>query len=73
MMGQGGMGPGQGTGQRMGPGMGPVAMQCQKDIEAFCADERHGRGGVRDCLEANKSKVSDACKAALDSTGVGRR
>ena len=71
---QEGMGGGMGQGQRsQGPGTGPVAAQCQKEIETLCAGKEHGGGAVRDCLEVNKAKVSDACKAALDSTGFGRR
>lgn len=71
---QQGMGGGMGQGPRgQSPGTGPVAAQCQKDIETLCAGKEHGSGAVRDCLEANKAKVSDACKAALDTTGMGRR
>lgn len=51
---------------------GPVAAACKDDIAAHCAGMQHGQGGVRACLEANKTKVSEACKAALDSTGPGK-
>jgi Cysteine rich repeat len=51
---------------------GPVATACKDDIVKYCADKEHGRGEVRACLEANKDKVSDVCKEALDNTGPGR-
>lgn len=56
-----------------GPGTGPVAQFCQTDIEKLCQGKVHGGGEVRDCLEANKAKVSAECAKALDSTGFGRR
>jgi hypothetical protein len=56
-----------------GPGTGPVAQFCQTDIEDLCQGKVHGGGEVRDCLEANKAKVSAECAKALDSTGFGRR
>jgi hypothetical protein len=51
---------------------GPVAMSCKDDIAKYCADKEHGKGEVRACLEANKNKVTDQCKAALDTTGPGK-
>ena len=51
---------------------GPVATACKDDIPKLCAGKEHGQGEVRACLEANKDKVSAACKAALDSTGSGK-
>lgn len=48
---------------------GPVATACKDDIPKFCAGKEHGQGEVRACLEANKDKVSAACKAALETTG----
>lgn len=56
-----------------GAGQGPVATACADDIKKMCADKEHGSGAVRACLEANKDKVSADCKAALDSTGGGRK
>jgi Cysteine rich repeat len=55
-----------------GAGQGPVGQNCTEDIAKFCAGKEHGGGEVRACLEANKDKVSDACKTALDTTGPGR-
>ncbi|MCB1510824.1 MAG: cysteine rich repeat-containing protein [Hyphomicrobiaceae bacterium] len=51
---------------------GPVATACKADIAKLCAGKGHGQGQTRACLEANKSKVSAACKTALDSTGGGQ-
>lgn len=51
---------------------GPVSTACKDDIAEFCAGKEHGQGEVRACLEANKDKVSSACKTALDTTGGGR-
>jgi hypothetical protein len=56
-----------------GMGQGPVAAACGPEIERYCAGVPHGRGEVRACLEANLRKVSDQCRAALGSTGGGRR
>ncbi|HMN37681.1 MAG TPA: cysteine rich repeat-containing protein [Hyphomicrobium sp.] len=51
---------------------GPVATACKDDIAKYCAGKEHGQGEVRACLEANKDKVSAACKTALDTTGPGK-
>ncbi|MEQ1715359.1 MAG: cysteine rich repeat-containing protein [Hyphomicrobium sp.] len=51
---------------------GPVATACKDDISKHCAGKEHGQGEVRACLEANKDKVSAACKTALDTTGPGK-
>ena len=51
---------------------GPVATACKDDILKYCAGKEHGQGEVRACLEANKDKVSAACKTALDTTGPGK-
>jgi hypothetical protein len=55
-----------------GMGTGPVASACKAEIADKCAGKQHGNRAVRTCLEANRSSLSDACKAALDSTGRGR-
>ncbi len=51
---------------------GPVATACKADIAALCAGKSHQNREVRNCLEDNKTKVSTACKTALDSTGGGK-
>ncbi len=50
---------------------GPVGTACKDDIAKFCAGKPH-RGDTRACLEANKDKVSAACKSALESTPRGQ-
>lgn len=51
---------------------GPVATACKDDIAKLCAGKSHENREVRTCLEANKSKVSAACKTALETTGGGK-
>ncbi|HQF29848.1 MAG TPA: cysteine rich repeat-containing protein [Hyphomicrobiales bacterium] len=51
---------------------GPVATACGDDIAKLCADKEHGQGALRMCLEENRDKLSEACRAALDSTGPGK-
>ena len=53
-------------------GQGPVASACNDDIAKLCAGKSHENREARTCLEANKAKVSAACKAALESTGPGQ-
>jgi hypothetical protein len=63
----------EGTGPDMGPGMGPVARLCMTEIAQNCAGIEHGSGLVRECLEKDRSKLSEGCNVALDNTGWGRR
>ena len=51
---------------------GPVATQCAKDIETYCAGKGHSSGQTRTCLQANRNKVSAECRQALDTTGPAR-
>lgn len=51
---------------------GPVASACKDDLAKVCAGKSHENREARTCLEANKAKVSAACKAALESTGPGQ-
>ena len=57
---------GTGTvGAEGGGGAGDVRTACRADMEKFCANvEREGR---RACMQANREKLSDACKAALQT------
>lgn len=54
------------------PGQGPVAAACQDDMSKFCEGKQHANREMRNCLEANKAKVSATCRTALDSTGPGK-
>lgn len=62
-------------GRGRGDGSGPVGSACAGEIRSYCGGVRHGGGAVRGCLEGKRSKLSRACKAALDGTGggMGRR
>ncbi len=53
-------------------GSGPVSTACASDMTKFCAGKSHENREMRTCLEANKAKVSAACKTALDTTGPGK-
>lgn len=53
-------------------GQGPVASACNDDLAKLCADKTHENREARMCLEANKDKVSVACKTALETTGGGK-
>jgi hypothetical protein len=57
---------------RSQPGQGPVAANCAEDIATYCPNTQHGDRSARSCLERNRSKVSAACRNALDTTGGGR-
>ena len=50
---------------------GPVATACKDDIAVHCAGKSHVNREIRNCLEANKAKVSAACRAVLETTGMG--
>ncbi len=51
---------------------GPVAQSCADELAKLCADKKHERGEARACLEANRDKLSEACRHALDTTGPGK-
>jgi hypothetical protein len=63
---------GAGMGQGGGQGNGPVGKMCADELAKYCAKVPHGAGEARACLEANRDKVSDNCRWALDNTGAGR-
>ncbi len=56
----------QGTPQGGGGGGGGMAA-CRDDAQKFCADKTGP--DRRACMEANKDKLSDACKAARAAAG----
>lgn len=58
----------QGTPQGGGGGGGGGGMAaCRDDAQKFCADKTGP--DRRACMEANKDKLSDACKAARAAAG----
>ncbi|WP_082077029.1 hypothetical protein [Bradyrhizobium sp. LTSPM299] len=40
---------------------------CRDDVQKLCAGVE--RGQIRDCLAGQKDKLSDACKARVESRG----
>ena len=51
--------------------VGPVHKACEADMARLCPDAPREHGKTRDCMEAQKDKLSPACKAALESTPRG--
>lgn len=56
----------QGAGAPQGGGMAA----CREDAQKFCADKTGP--DRRACMEANKDKLSDACKAARAARANGQ-
>lgn len=44
---------------------GSIVMNCAVEIKKFCTDAKYAKQNIRVCLNANKDKLSDACKAEL--------
>lgn len=42
-----------------------VANECRDDLLEYCGDVEIGDGRVMDCMEKNKSKLSDRCTQAI--------
>jgi hypothetical protein len=60
----------QGGGAPSGNGGGGGGMAaCREDAQKFCADKTGP--DRRTCMEANKDKLSDACKAARAARAQG--
>jgi hypothetical protein len=47
-----------------------AASQCKDDLLKFCGDVQVGEGRGLACLEKNEKSVSQACKDALNQTGL---
>ena len=58
----------QGAGAPQGGGGGMAA--CREDAQKFCADKTGP--DRRTCMEANKDKLSEACKAARAARAAGQ-
>jgi cysteine rich repeat protein len=41
-----------------------VRTACAADIQKLCPNIEKGKGGLRNCLQANEKQLTDACKAA---------
>lgn len=58
----------QGAGAPQGAGGGMAA--CREDAQKFCADKTGP--DRRACMETNKDKLSDVCKAARAARAAGQ-
>ena len=47
-----------------------LAIECHDDLLQFCAEVELGEGRVGTCLLDHKAEVSDACRQAIDDTGL---
>ena len=45
--------------------MGALREACKADVASLCAGVQPGGGRIKECLKANKDKVSEGCKAAI--------
>jgi hypothetical protein len=54
-------------GAQTGTQAGQAALGCQADMARFCAGKNNQNGELRSCLEANKDKVSAACKTMMET------
>lgn len=48
---------------------GLIGTQCKADIDRYCDDFEHLRGGVRLCLEQHAALVTGDCRTALENAG----
>lgn len=51
---------------------GKVRTACADDIQKFCATVERAKGAMRDCMQANESKLSATCKAARAERAAAR-
>jgi hypothetical protein len=47
-----------------------VATECHDDLLKHCAEVEMGEGRVGTCLLEHKEEVTDACRQAIDDTGL---
>ena len=45
--------------------MGALREACKADVASLCPGIQPGGGRIKECLKANKDKVSEGCKAAI--------
>jgi hypothetical protein len=55
------------------PRGGAVREACKADIATHCAGLEPGGGRIRECLKANREKLSDGCKAAIAAARQARK
>jgi hypothetical protein len=51
---------------------GSVREACQNDIKTLCANVEPGRGHMRECMQANQTKLSAPCKDAIAQRAARR-
>ena len=52
---------------------GAVREACKADVATHCAGLEPGGGRIRECLKANREKLSDGCKAAIAAARQARK
>jgi hypothetical protein len=55
------------------PRGGAVREACKADVATHCAGLEPGGGRIRECLKANREKLSDGCKAAIAAARQARK
>lgn len=51
--------------QAMAADIGAVRAACKADVTALCQGIQPGGGRIKECLKANKDKLSEGCKSAI--------
>jgi hypothetical protein len=46
---------------------------CKADITALCQGVQPGGGRIKECLKANRDKLSDGCKSAIAAARQARQ
>ncbi|MDZ4867364.1 MAG: cysteine rich repeat-containing protein [Alphaproteobacteria bacterium] len=54
-------------------GGGALREACKADIATLCPGLEPGGGRIRECLRANRDKISDGCKAAIAAARQARK
>lgn len=52
---------------------GAVREACKADVASLCSGLQPGGGRIRECLKANRDKLSDGCKSAIAAAMQARR
>jgi len=47
-----------------------LATQCHEDLVNYCSEVEMGEGRVASCLLEHKEEVAEACRKAIDDTGL---
>jgi hypothetical protein len=52
------------------PGTPQEQQACSRDASRFCRKELGNDGAVRQCLQANRTKLSSSCRKVFESHGM---